>query len=69
MKPSELFSQLEKAYTWDLQSSEKQIMIELARKIGAGKLIEEWQLFQDRFPGHSVFKFVKNREVVQIEFF
>jgi hypothetical protein len=70
MKPLELIKQLEEIYNWDLQPSEKEIMISLARKHGAGLLIKKWTEYQNRFPGHSVFKFSKNWVVQnEIEFF
>ncbi len=60
MKPSELLTRLEEIYEWNLQPSEKEIMIGLAKKHGAGLLIHKWTEYQKKTPGHSVFKFSKN---------
>lgn len=60
MKPSELLTRLEEIYGWNLQPSEKEIMIGLAKKHGAGLLIHKWTEYQKKNPGHSVFKFSKN---------
>lgn len=70
MKPSELLKKLESIYGWDLLPSEREIMIGLARKHGAGLLINKWTKYQEQNPGHSVFKFSKNWVVQnEIEFF
>lgn len=59
MKPDDLILELEKSYGWDLLPNEKKSMILIARNIGDGALIEQWQKYQNKFPGHSVGKFKK----------
>lgn len=59
MKPNDFINQLQIIYGWDLLPSEREIMILLAKTNGAGKILEEWKAFQEKFPGHSVSKFAK----------
>ncbi len=57
MESDDLVIELEKSYGWDLLPKEKESMIIIAKNIGCGSLIEQWQKFQNKFPGHSVGKF------------
>lgn len=66
MKLSELLKQLESLYGWDFLPSEQKIMIELAKKHGAGLLIHKWTEYQKQNQGHSVKEF-KINWVVQNE--
>lgn len=57
MKPGELFREIESVCGWDLLDTEKKLIDTVARETGAGKTIEMWKDFQEKFPGHSVKKF------------
>lgn len=57
MKPDDLLNQLQSIYGWDFLPNERLIMVTVARNIGAGKIIEKWTEYQEKFPGHSVKKF------------
>ncbi len=47
----------EEIYRWDLVPREKDILEGMARKFTGSVVLDNWELFQKRFPGHPAWEF------------
>ena len=53
----EFFRRVRILYKWELTEKEKEIMYQMAKEHGAGLILENWELFQNRNPGHPAWDF------------
>ncbi len=57
MNTEQFFRVAESLYGWDLSQKEKEIFYDLALKYGGSVVLDNWELFQGRFPGHPAWEF------------
>ena len=57
MKTTDFFRVAESVYGWELTPGERDILYNLAKKAGGSIVLDNWELFQGRFPGHPAWEF------------
>jgi len=64
----QFFKLAENIYQWDLIDREKDLLEGMARTYTGSIVLESWELFQNRFPGHSAWEFEEwYNEILQCE--
>jgi len=53
----EFFRRIVILYKWDLTDGEKRIMYDMAKVHSASVILDNWELFQARHPGHPAWEF------------
>lgn len=51
------FRLLDNCYMWDLMPTEKALAVEMAMEYGGNVILQNWEEYQELFPGMSFFRF------------
>jgi len=63
----EFLKRAELLYHWNLTKKEQEILIDLARLHTGSVVLDQWEIFQKRYPGHPAWEFAEWFEMLMSE--